>query len=85
MPAHVCILTHAIAAFSSWKAVLLQEATSRMWVRFSPVWNGVVGKLRDSRGRKEIGEIPQDVVRGSSPLPHRKASSFPATPEAHPK
>ncbi|REJ10707.1 hypothetical protein DYE48_04300 [Halobacillus trueperi] len=41
-------------------------------VRFSPSWNGVVGKLRDSRGRKEIGEIPQDVVRGSSALPHRK-------------
>ncbi|RDY69165.1 hypothetical protein DXT76_16490, partial [Halobacillus trueperi] len=35
-----------------------------------------------SRGRKEIGEIPQDVVRGSSTLPHRKASSFPATPDA---
>ncbi|REJ08440.1 hypothetical protein DYE48_13655 [Halobacillus trueperi] len=31
---------------------------------------------------KEIGEIPQDVVRGSSALPHRKASCFPATPTA---
>ncbi|REJ09420.1 hypothetical protein DYE48_10035 [Halobacillus trueperi] len=28
---------------------------------------------------KEIGEIPQDGVRGSSALPHRKASCFPAT------
>ncbi|GEN55332.1 hypothetical protein HFA01_35940 [Halobacillus faecis] len=31
---------------------------------------------------KEIGEIPQDAVRGSSALPHRKASSFPTTPDA---
>ncbi|REJ09199.1 hypothetical protein DYE48_10795 [Halobacillus trueperi] len=34
---------------------------------------------------KEIGEIPQDAVRGSSALPHRKASSFPATPDAQPR
>ncbi|REJ09501.1 hypothetical protein DYE48_07955 [Halobacillus trueperi] len=32
---------------------------------------------------KEIGEIPQDAVRGSSALPHRKASSFPATPDCY--
>ncbi|REJ10523.1 hypothetical protein DYE48_03310 [Halobacillus trueperi] len=31
---------------------------------------------------KEIGEIPQDGVRGSSALPHWKASSFPTTPDA---
>ncbi|REJ10152.1 hypothetical protein DYE48_05425 [Halobacillus trueperi] len=31
---------------------------------------------------KEIGEIPQDAVRGSSALPHWKASCFPATPYA---
>ncbi|REJ08411.1 hypothetical protein DYE48_13500 [Halobacillus trueperi] len=31
---------------------------------------------------KETGEIPQDVVRGSSALPHRKASSFPTTPDS---
>ncbi|REJ06719.1 hypothetical protein DYE48_18480 [Halobacillus trueperi] len=31
---------------------------------------------------KEIGEIPQDAVRGSSALPHRKASSFPTTPDS---
>ncbi|REJ08284.1 hypothetical protein DYE48_14075 [Halobacillus trueperi] len=33
---------------------------------------------------KEIGGIPQDEVRGSLPLPHRKASSFPTTPDAQP-
>ncbi|REJ09462.1 hypothetical protein DYE48_10255 [Halobacillus trueperi] len=33
---------------------------------------------------KEIGEIPQDVVRGSSPLPHRKASCFPTIPDTQP-
>ncbi|REJ07303.1 hypothetical protein DYE48_16460 [Halobacillus trueperi] len=30
---------------------------------------------------KEIGKTPQDVVRGRSKLPHRKASRFPTTPD----
>ncbi|WP_220352981.1 hypothetical protein, partial [Halobacillus trueperi] len=41
------------AACGQWKTALLYEG-----VRFSTISNGVVGKLRDSRGRKEIGEIP---------------------------
>ncbi|REJ10539.1 hypothetical protein DYE48_03400 [Halobacillus trueperi] len=34
---------------------------------------------------KETGEIPQGAARGSSALPHRKASSFSATPDAQKK
>ncbi|REJ10505.1 hypothetical protein DYE48_03215 [Halobacillus trueperi] len=77
-----CILKLALEPFSTRKLLFWKMLLLCMWVRFSHPWNGVVGKLRDSRGRKEIGEIPQDEVRGSSALPHRKASCFQATPDA---
>ncbi|WP_208639669.1 hypothetical protein, partial [Halobacillus trueperi] len=36
-------------------------------VRFSPTSNGVVGKLRDSRGNGLTGETPQSEARGDLP------------------